>query len=144
MTVVANIETREQGGCREVLDPVRRKWVKLTPEEWVRQQAISILHAAGYPLEVMQVEGTITLNGMSRRCDIVVHSPSGEAWMIVECKAPQVPITQRVADQACRYNTVLHVPWLLLTNGRQNLILHVDFQAATLQQHSALPPWPKC
>ena len=85
MDVGTDIQVRENEGCREVFDPVRRRWVALTPEEWVRQHTILRLQAAGYPLEVMQVEGAIEVNGMSRRCDIVVYC-SGQPWMIVECK----------------------------------------------------------
>lgn len=129
-----------EGGRREVLDPVRRQWVALTPEEWVRQQTIVLLHGSyGYPLELMQVESKIALNSMTRRCDIVVYSTAGTPAMIVECKRPEVPLTQKVCDQACRYNTVLHVPYLLLTNGRQTIIVEVDFVKGTLHQ-LAQPP----
>lgn len=125
----------------EVFDPVRRKWVALTPEEGVRQAVIGFLHdKKEYPLELMQVEGTITLNGMSRRCDIVVYNGEMKPKMIVECKRPDVAITQKVADQACRYNTVLQVPWLLLTNGKQSLVLKVT-EESTLQQVAEVPKW---
>ena len=133
---------RENEGCREVFDPVRRRWVALTPEEWVRQQTLVRLHAAGYPPEVMQVEGAITLNGMTRRCDIVVYR-DGQPWMIVECKKSEIPLTQKVCDQACRYNTVLRVPYLLLTNGRQDVIVAVDFEKGCLRQLADLPPFQK-
>ncbi len=133
---------RENEGCREVFDPVRRRWVALTPEEWVRQQTLVRLHAAGYPPEVMQVEGAITLNGMTRRCDIVVYR-DGQPWMIVECKKSEIPLTQKVCDQACRYNTVLRVPYLLLTNGRQEVIVAVDFEKGCLRQLADLPPFQK-
>lgn len=110
----------------EIFDPVRRKWVALTPEEVVRQTVIHYLHEKrGYPLELMQVEGTIALNGMSRRCDIVVYNTASVPKMIVECKRPDVALTQKVADQACRYNTVLRVPWLLMTNGMQSIMVEV-------------------
>jgi type I site-specific restriction endonuclease len=125
----------------EIFDPVRRKWVALTPEEGVRQGVIRYLHEEKkYPYELMQVEGTITLNGMSRRCDIVVFDKTMAARMIVECKRPDVAITQKVADQACRYNTVLRVPWLLLTNGKQSLVLKVT-EESTLQQVASMPEW---
>lgn len=100
------------------------------------------LHA-GYPLELMQVEGTITLNGMSRRCDIVLYDANGHPQMIVECKRPDVPLTQKVCDQACRYNTVLQVPLLLLTNGCQQVVLRVDSQSARLEQLSEIPLYHK-
>jgi len=142
MDIGTDIQVRESEGCREVFDPVRRRWVALTPEEWVRQQTLVRLHAAGYPPEVMQVEGAITLNGMTRRCDIVVYR-DGQPWMIVECKKSEIPLTQKVCDQACRYNTVLRVPYLLLTNGRQEVIVAVDFGKGCLRQLADLPPFQK-
>ncbi len=142
MDVGTDIQVRENEGCREVFDPVRRRWVALTPEEWVRQQTLVRLHAAGYPPEVMQVEGAITLNGMTRRCDIVVYQ-DGRPWMIVECKKSEIPLSQKVCDQACRYNTVLRVPYLVLTNGKQEVIIVVDFEKGCLKQLSMLPFWGK-
>lgn len=122
-------------GRREVLDPVRRRWVTLTPEEWVRQLTIAMLHERyGYPLELMQVEGAITVNGQSRRCDIVTYSRDGRPRMIVECKRPDVPLTQKVCDQACRYNTVLQVPYLLLTNGKQLVMIEIDYVKQAIRQ----------
>ncbi len=118
-----------------VFDIVRRRWVALTPEEWVRQNVINMLHyRCLYPLELMQVEAAITLNGLTKRCDIVVYDRSVHPWMIVECKKESVPINQKVVDQACRYNLVLQVPYLFLTNGRQQLCLEVDATAGRLRQ----------
>ena len=138
---IQNIQVREYAdGRREVLDPVRRRWVALTPEEWVRQHVILLLHHHyGYPLELMQVEGAITVNGMTRRCDIVVYDTTGTPQMIVECKQPEVPINQKVCDQACRYNTVLQVPLLLLTNGKQQIVIRVDHQNRSLHQLPSIP-----
>ncbi len=93
-------------------------------------------------MEVMQVEGTICLNGMTRRCDIVVYR-DGSPWMIVECKKNEIPLTQKVCDQACRYNTVLRVPYLLLTNGEQEVIIAVDFEKGCLKQLAKIPPFEK-
>lgn len=139
-----DLVVRHTDGQPEIFDPVRRRWVALTPEEEVRQQTILQLHNHyGYPLELMQVEGAIALNGMTRRCDIVVHDTDGHPLLIVECKRPNVPITQKVCDQACRYNTVLQVPYLLLTNGIQIIIIHVDFASRQLRQLPDLPPWTK-
>ena len=144
MTISGDIQIRENEGRREALDPVRRRWVALTPEEEVRQQTILALHQRyGYPLELMQVEGTISVNGQTRRCDIVVYGNDGRPYMIVECKRPDVPLTQKVCDQACRYNTVLHVPVLLLTNGCQQVVVMVDFEKRSLRQLSDIPLW-KC
>ena len=136
-----DIQVRQlEDGRREVLDPVRRRWVALTPEEWVRQQTIRLLHDRyGYPLEIMQVEGAITVNGQSRRCDIVVYDTAGHPQMIVECKQPEVPINQKVCDQACRYNTVLQVPLLFLTNGRQQIVIEIDYHNRSLRQLPEVP-----
>lgn len=136
-----DIQVREgEDGRREVLDPVRRRWVALTPEEWVRQQTIRMLNVKyGYPLELMQVEGAITLNGLTRRCDIVVFSTDGTPMMIVECKEPNVKLTQKVCDQACRYNTVLRVPYLMLVNGHSIIMLKVDFDTGLLTQLTDIP-----
>jgi len=127
-------------GRREVLDPVRRRWVALTPEEGVRQQTILMLHERyDYPLELMQVEGAITVNGQTRRCDIVVYDTDGRPLIIVECKRPDVAITQKVCDQACRYNTVLQVPYLLLTNCKQFVVIEIDYRNHTLHPLPDLP-----
>jgi len=132
---------RETDKRREIFDPARHRWVALTPEEWVRQQTLHLLHHRfNYPLELMQVEGTITLNGQTRRCDIVVYDQNVHPWMIVECKNEEVAITQKVIDQASRYNLVLKVPYLLLTNGRTMLCLKVDDVTGTLISAS-IPTW---
>ena len=129
------IQIRESNGRREVFDVVRRRWVSLTPEEWVRQNIVADLaETYGYPLELMQIEAAITLNGLTKRCDIVVYDKSVKPFMIVECKKESVKLTQKVVDQACRYNLVLQVPYLLLTNGVQSLCLQVDLDKRSLQQ----------
>ena len=128
----------------KVLDPVRRRRVARTPEEEVRQQTMAMLHTAyGYPYELMQVEGAITLNGMTRRCDIVVYDTAGHPYIRVECKRPDVAITQKVCDQACRYNTVLQVPIILLTNGVQQVAIAVDREHKALRQLNEIPVFHK-
>lgn len=142
--MLANIKIREVGGRREVYDIVRQRFVALTPEEWVRQHVIHRLHhELGYPLELMQVEGAITLNGMTRRCDIVVYDAQVRPLIIVECKQEQVALTQKVIDQACRYNIVLQVPYLCLTNGPETLCCQVDFAEKRLISIPDLPKYHK-
>ena len=140
----ANIKMRVREGRRELFDIVRNRFVALTPEEWVRQHAIHYLHyELGYPLELMQVEGTIMLNGMTRRCDIVVYDASVHPYIIVECKNESVALSQKVLDQACRYNLVLQVPYLWLTNGMQQVCCHVDFEAKKVKMIQKLPEYHK-
>jgi type I site-specific restriction endonuclease len=139
-----NIEVRDSEGRREVFDIVRNRFVALTPEEWVRQHVIHQLHyELGYPLELMQVEGAITLNGMTRRCDIVVYDESVKPLVIVECKNEAVALTQKVLDQACRYNLVLQVPYLCLTNGVQQVCCRVDFDERKVIFIPKLPNYHK-
>lgn len=140
----AIIKLRDMDGRREVFDIVRNRFVALTPEEWVRQNVIHYLHfELGYPLELLQVEGTITLNGMTRRCDIVVYDSEVRPLVIVECKRETVPLTQKVIDQACRYNLVLHVPYLCLTNGPNQICCKVDFEQKRLMQIPKIPNYCK-
>lgn len=141
---MADLTLRMNQGHREVLDIVRHRFVALTPEEWVRQKTIHRMHfELGYPLELMQVEGAITLNGMTRRCDIVVYDRQVRPLMIVECKRETVPISQQVVDQASRYNVVLQVPYLFITNGPQELCCKVDFANQSLSRLPNLPEWVK-
>jgi hypothetical protein len=139
-----SIKLREANGDREVFDIVRNRFVALTPEEWVRQHFILYLHQQLlYPLELMQVEGSISLNGMSKRCDIVVYDSNVRPLIIVECKKETVPLTQKVIDQACRYNLVLQVPFLCLTNGTQQICCQVDFENKQLLPIPELPKYHK-
>ncbi|MBR6990722.1 MAG: type I restriction enzyme HsdR N-terminal domain-containing protein [Bacteroidales bacterium] len=140
----ANIKLRDSEGRREVFDIVRNRFVALTPEEWVRQHVIHYLHEElGYPLELMQVEGAITLNGMTRRCDIVVYDEEVRPLIIVECKNESVALTQKVLDQACRYNLVLQVPYLCLTNGVGRVCCRVDFAEKKVEMIPKLPNYHK-
>ena len=126
----------------QLLCPVRRRYVARTPEEEVRQAVIRYLNERlHYPLELMNVECTITVATLTRRCDIVVYNRSTKPYIIVECKKPQVAINQKVVDQACRYNIALQVPYLYLTNGNSHLFLKVDLQGRQLQQLSSLPDY---
>ncbi len=133
---------RDNEGRTEIWDPVRLRYVALTPEEWVRQNIIHYLHhSLGYPLEIMQVEGSITLNKTTRRCDIVIYNKELKPVMIVECKQSNVPINQKVADQACQYNAALNVPYLLLSNGIKTLCLQVDKKECKLKQIDKIPTY---
>ena len=105
-------------GAPEVYDPLRAKWVALTPEEWVRQHFTSFLqNLRGFPARLMANEYGISLNGTSRRCDTVVFDTRLRIRVICEYKAPSVPITQKVFDQIARYNIVLEAPYLMVSNG---------------------------
>lgn len=112
-------------GQEEIFDPQRRRWVRLTPEEWVRQHFVHyLLTVCGYPQGLVGNEISIRVGALERRCDTVVFAPTGEALMIVEYKAAHVALTQRVFDQIARYNVALQVDWLVVTNGLTHYCCH--------------------
>lgn len=106
----------------QVFDIVRKKFVELTPEEWVRQHVIHFLvNQKQYPLSLVGVEQQLKLNNTLKRTDIVVYNKTMSPILLVECKASTVPLTQQVVDQAMRYNIPLQVPYVLLTNGLRHI-----------------------
>lgn len=122
------LKIRENDSRQEIFDPVRRKWVALTPEERVRQIFILyLLNVKGFPLSHLSVEHAVTVNGMTQRYDLVVFGDDLKPYLVVECKAPQVKLTQSVVEQAGRYNSTLRAPLLCITNGLEHKVFHIDF-----------------
>lgn len=130
-------------GVTRVYCPLRRRFVALTPEEWVRQQFVAHLTAdLGYPAPLLANEVAITLNSTSRRCDTVLYSPQGlRPQMIVEYKAPHIRITQKVFDQIVRYNSVLRVPYLIVSNGLTHYCCHIDYTTHRVTFLPTIPPY---
>ena len=123
------IKQRIIADSKEFFDPVRKKWVPATPEEEVRQQFIQfLLTVKNIPVSHLSVEREITVNGLTRRYDLVVFDEEGKPWMVVECKAPHVKLTQEVMEQAGRYNKALQAPIIGITNGKENRFFKVDFE----------------
>lgn len=114
-----SFKLREVDNHVEIWDVVRRKWYVLLPEEWVRQHVLHWLITKDYPKALIAVEMGIRVNHLSKRCDVVCYH-SGAPLLIIECKAPEVPINQKTFDQAARYNLTLQVPYLMVTNGLQH------------------------
>ena len=136
------VKLKHDADGAKVFDPVRRKWVVLTPEEWVRQHFLQhLVNDLGCPLSLIAVEKSITLNGMSKRADLVVHGNSGEPIALVECKAPEVKVVQAVFDQAARYNIVFKVKWLLVTNGLEHYCCAIDHQQGSVRFLPRLPQY---
>jgi hypothetical protein len=126
-----NIRINDKGK-KEVFDPVRRKYVALTPEEYVRQQMILYLvKEKGFPLGLLKVETALSLNGMTKRTDIMVYSRTGNPVMIVECKAESVQLTQAAFDQLARYNLKFNVPYLVATNGIRHYCCVLNVEQST-------------
>lgn len=117
-----------KNGKNVIFDSIRRRYVALTPEEWVRQHFVNFLIAhKGYPRELMANEVPITLNGTKKRCDTVLYKRDLSARMIIEYKAPDVEITQAVFNQIMRYNMVLRVEYLVISNGIQHFCCQMDY-----------------
>lgn len=125
-----------------VFDFLRKRFVALTPEEWVRQQFTHFLvEHKGYPAMFIGNEITLSLGRLSRRCDSVVFNKSAEPVMIIEYKAPTVKITQKVFEQICSYNIALHAPYLTVSNGLQSYCCRIDKEANTYEFLKDIPAY---
>lgn len=109
---------RKQQDIHQIFCEGRRKWVKLTPEEWVRQNCYQwFTKVLQYPSSLIAIEKELNLYGLTKRFDLLVYDHQHQPWMMVECKQQTQPLSQKVLLQALRYNLALPVPYLLLTNG---------------------------
>ena len=115
-----------------IFDIVRKKYVVLTPEEWVRQHVIHFLHTEKkYPISLMAIEKQLKINSLTKRTDIVVYNREGKPKIIIECKAPSVPISQGTFDQIARYNLQLESTFLMVTNGLDHYFCVMDHENTT-------------
>ena len=123
------LKTKLVEATTQVFDVVRKKYFKLTAEEWVRQHFINYLNKdKNYPFGLMGVEQMIKYNNLKTRADIVLYNVEGVPSMIVECKAPNMNITQDTFDQIARYNFKLRVKYLVVTNGLQHFCCEMDYE----------------
>ncbi len=112
-----------------IFDEIRKKFMLLTPEEWVRQHTVQfLLQDKKYPKSYINVEKLIKINDLSKRYDVVVFQPNGDIFLLIECKAPEVPISQNTFDQIARYNLVLKAKYLMVTNGLNHYFCQMDFE----------------
>ncbi|MFL9843386.1 type I restriction enzyme HsdR N-terminal domain-containing protein [Flavobacterium rhizosphaerae] len=110
-----------------IFDEIRKKFILLTPEEWVRQHVLHfLLYEKKYPRLHINAEKILKINGLTKRYDVVVYKPDGKIYLLVECKAPGVGITQTVFDQIARYNTTLNASYLMVTNGLNHYFCQMD------------------
>jgi len=112
-----------------IFDEIRKKFILLTPEEWVRQHTVQfLLQDKKFPKSYINVEKLIKINDLSKRYDVVVFQPNGEIYLLIECKAPEVQIIQQTFDQIARYNLVLKAKYLMVTNGLNHYFCQMDFE----------------
>lgn len=118
---------KSESGRDLIFDTFRNRWVSLTPEEWVRQNFSRFLVTEReYPQSLLLLEQQITLNNLTRRCDIVAYNRSGVPVLLGECKSPDIVLSQKVFDQIARYNLVLGVRFLIVTNGLDHFCIQAD------------------
>ena len=134
------VKIQVRNGKNVIFDPLRRKFVALTPEEWVRQHfGNRLTEVKGYPKGLLGNEVQLDLNGTKKRCDTVLFDKNLNARMIVEYKAPHVEITQAVFDQITRYNMVLKVEYLIVSNGLRHYCCRIDYNT---MKYTFLPDIP--
>lgn len=123
-----------------IFDAVRKKFIILTPEEWVRQHVVQfLLEEKKYPKSLINVEKVLLVNGLRKRYDVVVFNPDGTIFILIECKAPEVRITQAVFDQIARYNMTLEAEYLMVTNGLNHYFCLMDFENEKYEFLKELP-----
>jgi len=133
-------QLRKENNKVYIFDELRKKYLLVTPEEWVRQHWIQFLiNHKGYPKTLIQSEGGLKLNDLQKRTDLVVFNNLGERVLIAEFKAPKVNINQQVFDQVARYNFIHKIPLLLVSNGLTHYYCKVDFETQSYSFIEELP-----
>ena len=131
---------QEQSGKKLIFDIIRKKYIALTAEEWVRQHILHfMIEALEYPKGLIAVEMGLRVNDLFKRADIVVYNNSGQPIMLVECKAPEIKLAQHIFDQAARYNLALRVPFLVITNGENTLCSRIHFENNSFEILNTFP-----
>ncbi len=128
-----------------IFDKVRKKYVVLTPEEWVRQHFVSFLiREKKYPISLVAVEKQLKVHARTKRTDILVFDAAGGPHIIVECKAPSVKITQDTFDQIARYNLALNATYLIVTNGIGHIVCQMDHEQEKYVFLEKIPSYERC
>jgi hypothetical protein len=110
--------TKKEGAATYIFDAIRRSWLLLTPEEWVRQNLVAwMTQSLQYPAPYIALEKELDLNGLKKRFDLLVYDRAHKPWMLVECKAPEVSLNEAVLQQVLRYNISVPVPYIVVSNG---------------------------
>ncbi|MEO1654376.1 MAG: type I restriction enzyme HsdR N-terminal domain-containing protein [Bacteroidota bacterium] len=134
---------RKQGEDLFIYDPNRKKYLFLTPEEWVRQAFIDFLHREyNYPLSLIAIESGLKYGQRAKRSDILVLDREGQSFLLVECKSLRVNIDQSTFHQASTYNSIIQAPYLVITNGAFYQAYHLDKQEKAYRELSEIPPFP--
>ena len=112
-----------------IFDEIRKKFIILTPEEWVRQHVVQfLLEEKKYPKSLINVEKVLKINGLRKRYDVVVFNSDGSIFILIECKAPEIKIAQATFDQLARYNMTMNAQFLMVTNGLNHYFCQMDYE----------------
>lgn len=138
----AEIRIKEINGKKFIFDPLRKKFVALTPEEGVRQQWLNFLvYNKNYPAYLIGIETSLKLNGTSKRADILIYDNKGKPSIMIECKAPHIKLSQITFDQVARYNMVFKVDYLIVTNGESFFICKMDYENSSHHYLKEIPEY---
>lgn len=131
---------KESDGKTVIFDIIRKKYLILTPEEWVRQHFVHyLINHLGYVKTLISVEHGLKYNKLQKRTDIIVHGRKGDPLVLVECKAPEYNLNQKVLEQAMMYNRVLNAEYIIVTNGVEHSCLRVNSANKSVEYLSSLP-----
>ncbi len=135
-----SFKIKSEGQRNYIFDNIRKRYVVLTPEEWVRQHLIAwLVEEKNYPASLIAVEIPLRINRMERRADIILYSSLGKPFIIIECKAPGIKISQKAFDQAARYNIGLKVNYLVVSNGLVHYCAKLDHDVGTWKFLKEIP-----
>ena len=127
-----------------IFDEIRKKFILLTPEEWVRQHCVLFLiQEKQYPKSLINVEKELVINDRKKRYDIVIFHPDGSINILIECKAPHISITQKTFDQIAQYNLKLDADLLMVTNGLQHYYCQMNFEEKRYNFLADIPDYKK-
>lgn len=134
------LETRQGQPC--IFDPVRKKFLVLTPEEWVRQNFVQFLiQEKKYPASLIGIEVGLKYNALRKRADVLIYSSAAEPLLLVECKAPSVKISQDTFDQIARYNMQFKVKYLVVTNGLDHYCCEMEYDGPSYRFLKEIPSY---
>lgn len=137
-----NLPTKSKENKNFIFDSIRKKWLILTPEEWVRQHCVQyLINNKGYPIGLIQVEKKLKVNQREKRYDIVCFNQGGKINLLVECKRPDVKITQKTFDQISQYNYALKSDLIMITNGLEHYYCRINFEDKKYVFLDKLPPF---
>lgn len=133
-----NVRIKKDGTQTRIFDFIRKRWLVLTPEEWVRQHVLNYLvNEKKFPASSVSLEKELRLNDLKKRYDIVVFNRQLKPYLIVECKAPYIALDKSVVEQALRYNLVIRSPLLMITNGITDFVFNHNNQVTELAEYGA-------